>query len=71
MTTTHRETFWTAGDIAAMSDETLTEFIGICQHGERVAFATRNSRAMRRYSFLLERLAYPEQDRRRQTNPSK
>ena len=71
MTTSTRQTYWTAEDIAAMTDQGLDDFIALCQNGERIAFATRNSRAMRRYTFLLERLAYPEQDRRRQTNPSK
>jgi endonuclease III len=58
-------TYWTAEDIAAMSDEQLDNFIAICRSGESLCFSTRNAKNMRRYSFLLERLAYPEQDRRR------
>jgi hypothetical protein len=64
-TKTLTATYWTADDIAAMSDEQLDNFIAICRNGEHVAFATRNGRLMRRVTFLLERLAYPEQDRRR------
>jgi hypothetical protein len=57
--------FWTAEEIADLSDAGLEDLISICQNGERIASATRNGRAQRRYGFLLERLCYPEQDRRR------
>ena len=64
-TTTITKTYWTGEDVAAMSDEALNDFIAICQNGERVAMFKRNGKALRRYGYLLERLAYPEQDRRR------
>ena len=57
--------YWTPEEIAALSDEGLQTLIDLCQNGERICFATRNSRSMRRYQFLLERMCYPEQDRRR------
>lgn len=57
--------YWTAEEVAALSDEALTQFIYICQDGERVAMAVKNGRAMSRYGYILEHLAYPEQDRRR------
>jgi len=57
--------YWTAEDVAAMSDLTLADFIDTLRNGERIAMATRNKRAMSRCGFLLVRLAYPELDRRR------
>lgn len=56
--------FYSAADIAAMSDAGLADLAAVLRNGERVAFATRNARYMRRVTFLLDRMVYPEMNRR-------
>jgi hypothetical protein len=60
--------YYTAEDIAAMSDEGLADLEDILRGTQSLAFQVRTpaaARAHRRADYILERLVWPEVDRGR------